>query len=100
MTRSLVDPGSAVYVDYMKNVPVCGERDTLTAPGDKHSAIYPSSDVGKDINEVVDEQDDSDSEDDNEDMPKKRNYPKRGSGRALFRQPSTTDSTLLGHNSV
>ena len=99
MTRSLVDPGSAVYVDYMKNVPVCGERDTLTAPGDKHAAIYPSSDVGKDINEV--EHDESDSEDDcNEETPKKRNYPKRGTGRALFRQPSTTDSTLLGRNSA
>lgn len=94
-SRMHVDPGTDVYVDFMSKVPLQPDRDLLKVDLATKEKIFPGD--GEHLPEPTDaESEESDEEDGTEQA--KRNYPKRNSGRALFRAASNPENTVcLGH---
>lgn len=92
-TRQFVDPGTDVYIDFISKVPVTAERDLLKVDVATKENVMPSL-VGE--SEPANEDDDaSDGDADGDVEQGKRNYPKRYSGRALFRTASNPDNTVF-----
>ena len=95
-SRLHVDAGSPVYVDVMKNTPVCSDHELLMVDMEKSQEIFPYTDGTAPCDAGVGEDVSSGDETRADDAAPKRKYSKRGTGRALFRQTTTSDHPCLG----
>ena len=85
------DPGSPTYLDVVAKVPVATSDEVTMVDLALRDAVFPMTDnvavAGAD-----DEQDEASSSNSNESQgATKRSYAKRGSGKALFRTPSSNE---------
>ena len=94
--RLFVDTASDVYVDFMQKVPITADADLLRA-----EAVIKEEILGQiGVDGLSDEASGSEEVQDAPSEPARR-YPKRNSGRALFREASNPDSTVqLGNSST
>jgi len=85
-----VDMGSSTYFDIMNKVPVATIKELTHVGQDVHTksqTLY-----GAEPTALGDgEDDDEDGENTDEELAKKHSYPKRLSGRALYRRASSDD---------
>ena len=90
-SREHVDIGSGIYIDFMKNVPLLSDHDILKVDQQTKESVMPLLGVdGADAAEDEDESEEGDTQ-----ASSKRKYPKRFSGRALFRTASNPEATVL-----